>query len=131
MDQLLDHVVDENRRPLIHGSWPRTIRHMLDSSFNADPKNRPVSSTFAFQYLEDVLHFVFLILLHCSHTAANELQKMFFVHNTIKNTLSSLRGGNDSELTNSFINRRRSHESTLHNSLLSKGKVDERVVSTL
>ena len=58
------------------------------------------------------------------HSTSN-LQRMFFVHDTIKKTLSTLRGGDNRGLTHSFINRRRSCESMLYNSILSIVDNDE------
>mmetsp|Transcript_8189 Transcript_8189/g.12340 ORF Transcript_8189/g.12340 Transcript_8189/m.12340 type:complete len:182 (+) Transcript_8189:217-762(+) len=41
MHQLTDFVVDEDGRPDIHESWPKDVKRMLESSFDADMDNRP------------------------------------------------------------------------------------------
>ena len=59
--QLIEHVVKENRRPTIHGSWPQSIQRMLKSSFGADPENRPVSAIYVIERLYNFLFMIYSI----------------------------------------------------------------------
>jgi len=50
--QLISYVVEENGRPDIDESWPGPIRGMLESSFDSEIVNRPVSEVWATCALE-------------------------------------------------------------------------------
>ena len=99
--QLIEHVVNENGRPKIHCTWPQKIKSMLKSS---PSEYHPVINA---------VEGLFSNILNQSYILSHLEQQMVFVQNTIKKTLASLRGGDNSGLTHSFINRRRSCESML------------------
>ncbi len=42
--ELADFIVNKDGRPGIHESWPVNIKQVLESSFDSDPKCRPVSA---------------------------------------------------------------------------------------
>lgn len=106
---LIHQIVEENVRPTIDESWPSSIQGFLEDSFDSEIGKRPVSKSVPHRdaRYDEILT---LIRLFCVI-----IKKMALWFDFIGKELACLRGGDYSKVRQSFVCRRRSHQSVGNN----------------